>query len=104
MLLFGKKRSPGGVGLNFITIQTLEELQILHFSFHRYRLLCFYISLQFYTLKESVESKQSKKKGSTAMPWPVYNIAGGTESKKLMIDREGDTLITDELTDDLLAR
>ena len=59
---------------------------------------------EFYTLKESVESKQSKKKGSTAMPWPVYNIAGGAESKKLMIDKEGDKLINDELIDDLLAR
>jgi hypothetical protein len=58
---------------------------------------------EFYTIKKTIEEKK-KKKGSTAMPWPVYNIAGGKEDNYLLIDKSGDTLITDRLTDNPLAR
>ena len=58
---------------------------------------------EFYTIKETIEGKK-KKKGSTVMPWPVYNVAKGKEDNKLLLDKTGDTLITDQLTDDLLAR
>ena len=58
---------------------------------------------EFYTIKETIEGKK-KKKGSTAMPWPVYNVAVGKEDNNLLIDKSGDTLITDQLTDNPLAR
>ena len=58
---------------------------------------------EFYTIKETIEGKK-KKKGSTAMPWPVYNVAVGKEDDNLLIDKSGDTLITDQLTDNPLAR
>jgi hypothetical protein len=58
---------------------------------------------EFYTLKETIEGKK-KKKGSTAMPWPVYNIARGKEDNNILIDKSGDTLITDQITDNPLAR
>ena len=38
------------------------------------------------------------------MPWPVYNVAVGKEDNNLLIDKSGDTLITDQLTDNPLAR
>ena len=58
---------------------------------------------EFYTIKETIEGKK-KKKGSIAMPWPVYNVSGAEKDNKLLIDKSGDTLITDRLTDDPLAR
>ena len=57
---------------------------------------------EFYTIKETIEGKK-KKKGSTAMPWPVYNVSSSCQDD-LMIDNSGDKLITDQLTDNPLAR
>jgi len=53
---------------------------------------------EFYTIKESIE-KKTKKKGSTAMPWPIYNYSTQPVSEKLI----GITDI-DKRTDNPLAR
>ena len=59
---------------------------------------------EFYTIKESIEGK---KKGSTAMPWPVYNFSTTTVNNKLITDDLGilkDLTDIDKLPDNPLAR
>ena len=50
---------------------------------------------EFYTIKKTIEGKK-KKKGSTAMPWPVYNVSSATKGSKLITD---DLIVIDDITD-----
>jgi len=61
---------------------------------------------EFYTIKETTEGKK-KKKGSTAMPWPVYTLSPATSNNKLITDdisNIDDITNIDKLPDNPLAR
>ena len=49
---------------------------------------------EFYTLKETIERKK-KKKVSTAMPWPIYNVSSTPTGSKLITD---DLIGIDDIT------